>query len=256
MILAIDIGNTTISSALVSGSKVKNIFSVRTGQPSGRLNRELLNAFTRAKRRAPEIEAIVICSVVPWASRLVGKAAKKTFRLRPFLIGKNLKVPIKNLYRKPSEVGQDRLVCAYAAREFYVKPAIVVDFGTAITFDAISKAGDYLGGAIVPGLRLYTESLFEKTALLPKVKIRHPKGVIGRNTADSILSGIFYGYGSLYKGIIELISGKLGGEPCIVITGGYSGLLRRYINRVDRFDPALIFRGIYLAYQKQSKKRK
>jgi len=250
MILAVDIGNTTISFAIVKRRSIKQLPSVKTPQKAAVLSRELTALLTKVKRNNPSMEAVVVCSVVPSASQAIAAATKKVFRSAPLLIGKDIKVPIKNLYQNPSQVGQDRLVCAYAARELYGVPAIVVDFGTAITFDVISKKGEYQGGAIVPGLRLFAESLFEKTALLPKVTIKHPKGVIGRDTKSSILSGIFYGYSSLCEGMISRISRKLAVKPVIVATGGHSGLIRRHLCRIDRFDKILIFRGLHLIYQK------
>ena len=122
------------------------------------------------------------------------------------IIGRDIVVPIKNRYKNPKQVGQDRLVGAYGAMKIYGCPLIVVDLGTAITFDVISPKGEYLGGAIVPGIRLSAESLFLKTALLPHIEIQAPRHIIGKTTQESMLSGLFYGYGSLCRGIIDLIS--------------------------------------------------
>ena len=166
------------------------------------------------------------------------------------VVGRDIKVPIKNLYRKAYQVGQDRLVGAYGAKILYGTPAIIIDFGTATTFDVVSKKGEYLGGVIVPGLRLSIESLFEKTALLPKVKIQRPEGVIGKDTKNSILSGISYGYGSLCDGMIELISKQIKQKPVVIITGGYSALIKEFIKRFDYIDKSLVFKGMYFSYQK------
>ncbi len=253
MMLAVDIGNTTISFAVLKGQKIKQVYSLKTHLPAALLTKELQKLFGKIKNRFPFIKAVVICSVVPRATAFLKPIAKQIFEIKPIVLGADITVPIKNCYRVPRQVGQDRLVCAYAAKMLYGAPAIIVDFGTAITFDAVSKKGEYLGGAIVPGFRLYAESLFEKTALLPKVKLHFPEGVIGKDTQNSILSGIFYGYSSLYRGMIELMARQLKGKPVVVITGGYSPLIRKFIKKVDAINRFLIFDGMYLIYQSHVK---
>ena len=164
-----------------------------------------------------------------------------------------MKVPIKNKYRYPRQVGQDRLVGAYAARILYGSPAIVIDFGTAITFDVISSKGEYMGGIIVPGIRLTAESLFKKTAMLPLVSIVRPKALIGRDTTNSILSGIFYGYGALCDGLIRQLTRTMRSSPRVIATGGYAALMKKYSSHIRRIDPDLIFRGlegIYMFYRR------
>lgn len=152
-----------------------------------------------------------------------------------------------NKYKNPRQVGQDRLVGAYAAMTLYGKPTIIIDLGTAITFDAVSGKGEYLGGAIVPGIRLSAESLFLKTALLPQIDIKAPNSVIGRTTQESILSGLFYGYGSLCRGFIDLIAKQIKGKPKVVMTGGHTQLMKKFINRDIRVvDEELVFKGLDL----------
>ncbi len=248
MILAIDIGNTTVALATVNGLKVPMAYQMMTHLSPQRFRRELRTIALRVKKSS-SIEAVVICSVVPAASHVVKREVSKIFGIKPLIIGKDIIVPIKNCYRNPQEVGQDRLVCAFAARTQYGKPLIVVDFGTAITFDVVSTKGDYLGGAIVPGLRLYAESLFEKTALLPKVKIAPTKEIIGRDTKSSILSGIFHGYGALCDGMIQKISRQFKIKPGIVVTGGNTSVIKSFLGRIDHIDPALIFKGIAMVYR-------
>ncbi len=243
-LLAIDIGNTTVSIGLVANGKVKKIWSVATRPTDGSLKIRFKRALLSARKDFWGIDSVVICSVVPNVTVIIKPIIKKVLAVRPLVIGQDIKVPIKNCYRKPKEVGQDRLVCAYGAMVLYGAPAIVIDFGTAITFDVVSKKGEYLGGAIIPGLRLYAESLFEKTALLPKVKIQAPEGVIGRDTANSILSGIFYGYGVLCDGMIDLMTKEMKQKPIVIVTGGYSNLIKKFIKRINYADKFLIFRGI------------
>src|SRR5208283_137461 len=186
----------------------------------------------------------IICSVVPKVSKTLEDMLKKSVPVD--IIGRDILVPIKNRYKDPKQVGQDRLVGAYGAMKIYGRPLIVVDLGTAITFDVVSSHGEYLGGAIVPGIRLSAESLFLKTALLPKIEIQAPRHIIGKTTQESILSGLFYGYGSLCKGMIDLLSSKVSlrggsadnvslrgaeGDEAIsvkvVMTGGHTQMMKK-----------------------------
>jgi type III pantothenate kinase len=160
---------------------------------------------------------------------VIRHAVKAELGVKAHIIGEDIKVPMVNRYKNPRQVGQDRLVGAFAAMSLYGKPVIIIDLGTAITFDAVSASGEYLGGAIVPGIRLSAESLFLKTALLPQIDIKAPKSVIGRTTQESILSGLFYGYGSLCRGFIELMQKQVKGHPVIVMTGGHTQLMKRFI---------------------------
>lgn len=248
MLLAIDIGNTSISFGVLESGIVKKVWRVETGLASQILRVQLRKTLTNIKKFSKDFEDAVICSVVPKASAIARPIIAQTLSLKPLMVGDDLKVPIKNCYRNPRQVGQDRLVCAYAAMRLYGFPAIIIDLGTAITLDVVSKKKEYLGGVIAPGLRLFTESLFEKTALLPKVKIQPPAELIGRDTKNSILSGIFYGYGMLCEGMIGLLAKKIKSKPVVIATGGYTRLIRRFIKHIDVVDVDLIWKGIYLIY--------
>ena len=252
MILAVDIGNTTVSLAIVRGQSVQRTWQVLTRLPPQRFKREFRRTILRI-RKMSSFEAVVVCSVVPFATNIVRQEVKNVLKLKLIEIGKDIIVPMKNLYRRPKEVGQDRLVGAYAAMNQYGKPLIVIDFGTAVTFDVVSQKGEYMGGAIVPGLRLCAESLFEKTALLPKVKIHKPREIIGRDTGNSILSGIFYGYGALCEGMAALISKKLRHKPKVILTGGYAAHVKGFIKHKDAIDESLIFKGLNLIYEHRSR---
>ena len=158
----------------------------------------------------------------------------------------SVKVPIKNLYRNPKQVGQDRLVNAYVAKEIFGFPLVIVDFGTAITFDVISEKGDYLGGIIAPGIGISLEALHEKCALLPKVKLTQTKTFIGKDTKGSILSGILFGFGCLCDGIILKLKKKFKRKPIVVATGGNVDLMRRFCKQLDRVDENLTLKGLNL----------
>lgn len=246
--VGVDIGNTTITMAVVTTKKIFSIRQIETRLPLARLIKKLNQTITLLLKKTP-IQHIVICSVVPHRLALVKKVIKK-FKLKCCVVGQDVLVPMKNFYRQPQKVGQDRLVCSFAAKRFYGAPLIVIDFGTAITFDVVSLKGDYLGGIIVPGIRLTAESLFNKTALLPKVDIKSPTELIGRDTHNSILSGIFYGYGAMVSGLIQRISAQLRLKPKVVLTGGYSQLMSRFVDvDIDRIDQDLIFKGMRLLFE-------
>ena len=246
MIIAVDIGNTTISLGVLKARRVTDCFFFESNQPLAQLKNQLGRALIRIKKKYPRIQESIVCSVVPKTLKIVQRILQNQLKCRPIIIGKDIKVPIRNKYRNPKQVGQDRLVGAYAAKTLYGTPTIIIDFGTAITFDFVSQKGAYEGGIIVPGIRLSAESLFKKTALLPKIpNIKGPRSLIGKNTQESILSGLFYGYGTMSCGLINLITKKFRGTPKVVITGGYTKVMRRFIEkRIDKVDNDLVFKGM------------
>jgi len=252
MLLAIDIGNTTIGFALIHKGRIGAVVKVDTASSVVTIKAAVEKIF---KNRT--ISRAVICSVVPKVQKSLEAILSKVVAVD--VIGRDIIVPIKNRYKNPKQVGQDRLVGAYGAMKIYGKPLIVVDLGTAITFDVISLKGEYLGGAIVPGIRLSAESLFLKTALLPKIEIQTPKHIIGKTTQESMLSGLFYGYGSLCRGLIDLISQQMKIKPKVVMTGGHTRLMKKFVSPEIRknfschsrasgnpiIDEDLVFKGIY-----------
>lgn len=249
MLLLFDIGNTTISAALVQGQKVLRRGQILSRQKEGVIRRELARLLRQLVKKNSTLNAVIVTSVVPDVTRVVARVVRDVLKKDVLLIGRDLIVPIKNLYRQPKQVGQDRLVCAYAAKEIYGAPAIVLDLGTAITVDVISAKGAYLGGMIIPGLRLSAESLFQKTALLPLAKIKRPTGLIGKNTQDSILSGLFYGYGAMMRGVVEEISVHVKASPAVVMTGGYAEVMKSFLKiKKPAVDRDLIFKGMVLLW--------
>jgi len=248
MFIAIDIGNTTVNIGILKQGRLIRTHAFACRLPKAQLRRQLSRFF---KSLGPEsIAALLICSVVPPVARLVESMARKTTGEKPLLVGRDILVPIKNRYKNPRQVGQDRLVCAYAAACIYGAPVIVIDLGTAITAEVVSAKKEYLGGVIIPGLRLSAESLFQKTALLPMVEIKRPGSLIGRDTSESILSGLFYGYGQMLQGMIGLLKNKVNGRAKVVITGGYAKLMEKFIApRVDAVEQNLVFKGLYLIWK-------
>ncbi|HLD69653.1 MAG TPA: type III pantothenate kinase [Candidatus Omnitrophota bacterium] len=260
MLLAIDIGNTTISIAILEENlrkpaqpKIISIHQVETSFSPTALRKKLKQKLSALIHRY-KVQDVIICSVVPSALALLKNILRKDLNINPRIVGEDIFAPIQNRYRNPRQVGQDRLVGSFAARELYGAPLIVIDFGTAITFDVVSNKGEYSGGIIVPGIRLTAEALFNKTALLPKVKIKTPRELIGRDTTSSILSGIFYGYGALCDGLIEQISQKTKGRPKVVFTGGYSLWMKKFISRKAHcLDRDLVFKGMSLISRREKK---
>ena len=246
MIIAIDIGNSTIGFGFVKDGHVERVSAIENELDS-ELVRVKLQNFMESTAERYKIEKVIICSVVPSALKKLQRRIKKTWDLTPLVVGKDLKVPIENKYRKPRQVGKDRLLCGFAARELYGAPSVVIDLGTAITFDGISAKGEYLGGAIIPGLRLSAQALFEKTALLPHVRIEEPKKVIGRSTEESIQSGIFHGYGALCDGMVDRLGEEMGCRPKVIMTGGHAATMRKFMKHaVAAVDQELIFKGMAL----------
>ena len=250
MLLTIDIGNTVVSFGVLKAGKLVKFYGVATRLSRRELKSKLEKVLKEIDDDFTSLKDVVVCSVVPRVSKMIKPLIEDQFDLKPIVIGEDVAVPLKNLYRNPKQVGQDRLVGAYAAKEFYGVPAIIIDLGTAITLDVISKKGEYLGGAIVPGIRLTAEALFKKTAMLPKIKIKGPRQVIGKTTQESILSGIFYGYGFLCRGMIKQMTSQLKEKPKIVVTGGHALLMKKYIgNDIQQIDTELVFKGMALVQE-------
>lgn len=242
MLLAIDIGNTNINFGVFKGLRLIRRFLVPT------------KGYSLKKIKIPsagfKIDSSIICSVVPSATKTLKAHLGRWLGKRPYIIGKDIIVPIKNKYRRAKEVGQDRLVNAYAGAEFYGLPLVAVDFGTAITFDVVSENREYLGGMILPGLGISLEILAQRTALLPKIKLKKPTEFIGRDTANSMLSGVVYGFSGLVDSLTERIKNELGQKSRVIGTGGDIGLMSKYCRKFDKIDPDLTLKGLSLIYHK------
>lgn len=243
MIVTCDIGNTNSTVGFFKGRQLIFKGSFPTAHPARFLPflRQSLSSHTTAIR---EIEACVVCSVVPEVTKMIEKAFRSIADAPLYSVGKNLKVPIKNLYARPEQVGQDRLVCAYMAMKLYGAPVITIDLGTALTFDVVSRNKEYLGGIIVPGVRLALLSLHRYTALLPEVILTKAQRLIGKNTQESMLAGATFGYGGLIDAMVEKLKKELGRSASAVLTGGDSQLLTAYCKKVDYTHPCLILEGM------------
>jgi type III pantothenate kinase len=234
MILTIDLGNTNIVFALFKGKKITREWR-----------------FPTAKIKIPKIKskisAIIVASVVPNLNRKLKTALKKSFKCPiHYVTAKNIE-GIKVCLKNKGEVGADRVVDALAAYRLYGGPCIVVDFGTATTFDLISKKGEYLGGAIAPGVDLARDALYEHAAKLPKIKIVAPKGIIGKDTKSAMQSGLVYGYAAMIEGMIARISSR----AKVIATGGLAPLICKYTKVVDRIDTKLTLKGLQMIGDKK-----
>jgi type III pantothenate kinase len=199
----------------------------------------------RAHRKAiASAREAIICSVVPGATARIAQALRHGGLRRVRVVGRDVKVPLKNRYKHPKQVGQDRLVGAYDAWRRYRTDCIVVDFGTAITIDLVTRTGEYLGGAIAPGLELSLEALASRTALLPRVGLRAPSGALGRDTASSIRAGIVYGAAALCDGLVGRLKRRYAPRATVVATGGSSRFLARYATSIHHVRPFLVLEGL------------
>jgi len=255
MLLAIDVGNTNIVLGIFEGNRLLYDWRIatdknRTSDEYGLLFEQI---FEYNGISADDVDDVIISSVVPTLMHTLSAMSVKYFDKEPFVVGPGIRTGMNIKYENPRELGADRIVNAVAAYEKYGGPLIIVDFGTAITFCAISKEGDYLGGVITPGIKISSEALFSKTAKLPKVELVKPKNVIGRNTVNSIQSGLVYGYIGLVDYIIERMIEELKDEgevKNVVGTGGFATLISsesKYINKVDKM---LTLEGLRIIYER------
>lgn len=257
MLLAIDVGNTNTVFGLYRGELLVrswrlNTDKARTADEWAIVAHEL---FGLAGLHFSEVGAVIISSVVPPLVKTLEELCRHYFRLTPYLVGPGLETGMAVVYDNPLEVGADRIVNAVAAYARYQTSLIIVDFGTATTFDYLSARGEYLGGAIAPGLNLSAEALFERTSKLPRVEVVCPPQVIAKNTVHSMQSGLLYGYVGLVDGIVARMQQEGGEGSYVVATGGLAGLISPHSRTIDTVDPSLTLEGLRLIYERNRSQR-
>lgn len=252
-LITVDIGNTNITAGVFKGKSLTVKIKIPTHTYS-LYEPYLKKMFAKSGIGRREKINVIVSSVVPVALSRFIMHLNKVADCRITVLGRDIKVPVKNMYRVKSEVGQDRLVNAYAARVLYGAPAVIIDFGTAITFDVVSARGDYLGGLILPGIGISLSSLYEKTALLPKVDLKAAADIIGRDTVNSMRGGILFGFGAMCDGLVAKYRAILGRPVKIIATGGNASLVKRYAHSIRILDEDITLKGLRLIFRNSAPK--
>lgn len=258
MLLVIDVGNTNIVAGVFDDKELVCHWRLstdrsKTADEYGILLRSMFN-YTRMPM--DQIKAIIISSVVPPLIVPLCHMCERYFELTPMVVGPGIKSGISLRYDNPREVGADRIVNAVAAFDKYSKkgmPMIIVDFGTATTFCALLPTGEYLGGAIAPGIGISTEALFQRTAKLPRIELIKPKNVISRNTVNAMQAGVIYGFVGQMDGIVRHMKEELGGNAFVVATGGFANTMAAESDSIDVVEPFLTLDGLRILHEKNSK---
>jgi len=250
MLLAIDIGNTSTILGAFEGDELRATWHMATNidRMADEYAALLLNLLHHQGLDTSDIKEVALCSVVPPLIATFKELFQRYFHLSPLVIGAGVKTGVRIRMDNPREVGADRIVNAASAHHLYGGPVIIVDMGTATTFDTVSREGDYLGGAIAPGIITATEALFMRSAMLPRVELTHPKQAIGTNTISAMQSGIIFGYVGLIEGIVARIQQELGEKAKVVATGGYADLIAKETAVIDVVNPNLTLIGLRLIY--------
>jgi type III pantothenate kinase len=251
MLLAIDIGNTNITVGLYNGEDLGPRWRLATdhNRMADEYGIMLLSLFQHAGVNVTAVKGIAMASVVPPLTSTFQQACEKYLGCAPFVVDAGVKTGVRIKYDDPRAVGADRIVDAAAVQKLYGGPACVVDLGTGATFDAISASGEYLGGAIAPGLAIAADALFQRTAKLPKVDLVRPPSAIGRNTVHAIQSGLVFGYVGLVEGMVARFRAELGPQMKVIATGGLSNVIAQETRVIDIIAPWLTLDGLKIVWE-------
>jgi type III pantothenate kinase len=254
VLLAVDIGNTNVAFGVYDGTELRQTFRAETvrSRTADEYGVVLLQVMMLRGIDARSISAAIVASVVPPLTDVLVEAIRHAVAREPLVVGPGLKTGIDVKYENPRDVGADRIVNAIAAYERFRCGVIVVDFGTATTFDCISPKGEYLGGVIVPGIQVSLEALLTRAAKLSRVEIAAPPKVVGRNTTHALQSGVVYGYASLVDGLIEKLGRELEFPVRVIGTGGLASLIAEYSERLDDLDPHLTLEGLRILHERNA----
>jgi type III pantothenate kinase len=250
MLLAIDIGNTNITMGLYQADEMKAAWRLATvhERMPDEYGLQILGLLQHAACKPNDVDGVVMASVVPPLTGTFQQACREYIGQMPLVVDAGVKTGVRIRYEDPKAVGADRVVDAAAVQHLYGGPACVVDFGTATTFDAISAEGDYLGGAIAPGIGIAAEALFQRTAKLPRVDLSRPPAAIGRNTVHAMQSGLLYGYVGLVEGMVERFRAELGPEMKVIGTGGLTEIIAAETKVIQIVAPWLTLDGLHLIW--------
>ena len=255
MLLAIDIGNTNIAVGVLEGEKLRATW--RLGTDVHKLADEyasiLATLFNLRGINFSIVDHAIISSSVPPLVTTFEELCRQYFNVSPMVVGSGIKTGIRISLDNPREVGPDRVVNVAAALRLYSGPLIVIDLGTATTFDAVSKDGHYLGGAIAPGIEISAEALFERAARLPRVELIRPEKAIGKNSVSAMQSGLIFGYVGLIEGIVERMKQELGENTKVIVTGGLANIVAEETSAIDASEPDLTLLGLQLIFALNAK---
>lgn len=259
MILTIDVGNTNITCGVFKGDEILARFRITTKMPrtSDEYGMILGNLLEKNELDIRDIKDAIICSVVPNVMHSLQGALIKYFHITPIVVEAGIKTGIRIVTPNPQQIGADRIVDAVAAYELYGGPVMVIDFGTATTYDFVDASGSFLGGITAPGIRISAKALWEDAAKLPEIEIKKPNNILGKDTISSMQSGLVYGQIGQTEYIIKKTKEEVGApEAKVVVTGGLGRIIASETPLVDYYDPDLTLKGIHLVYKKQNRKIK
>ncbi len=252
MLLVIDVGNTNTVLGVFDNDELVHDWRIRTvvDHTVDEYGMLIYNLYKTSKISSRNITNIIISCVVPPMLNILEPLCEKYFHLKPLIVGPGVKTGMPIYYDNPKEVGADRIVNAIAGYEKYKQDLIIVDFGTATTFDYVSPKGEYMGGCIAPGIMISSEALFERAAKLPRVELNKPKTVIAKDTVSSMQAGIVYGYAGLVDGLVERIKAEVKGNPKVIATGGLAKVVAPETRTIEIVDDMLTLEGLYIIYKR------
>jgi len=250
MLIVIDVGNTNTVMGLYDDDTLLQWWRIRTvvDHTVDEYGMLILNLYRTAKMPSKTIEAIIISCVVPTMLNILEPLCEKYFHVKPLIVGPGIKTGMPIYYDNPREVGADRIVNAIAAHDKYRGNLIIVDFGTATTFDYVTEKGEYMGGCIAPGIAISSEALFDRASKLPRVEFSIPKSIIAKDTVSSMQAGIMFGYAGLIDGIVERMKAEAGCDSMVVATGGLASTIAPETKSIDTVDEMLTLEGLRIIY--------